>query len=88
MATYTSFCLGGKLPKNVIAIDSWDFVTSKINNNNRRDTLKYKGVPLTIICEAYNLNYGAIRRRINTYGWEIGRAITTPIRKFTKRGGV
>lgn len=57
------------------------FVTVKENNRNRRCTktvdVNGKKIPFAELCEQYNKDYDKVWNRINAYGWDIKRAITT-----------
>lgn len=72
--------------------DNCRFVTQYINNLNRRNTytVNYKGKeePLMLILDKKGLKdkYTTIRSRIKR-GWDIERAIETPIRKGNYNGG-
>lgn len=70
--------------------DNCRFVTAVVNQNNKRDTflVKYNGVekPFLILMRELNLfkYHTAIRARI-VRGWDVKKAIETPIRKGNYR---
>lgn len=61
------------------------WVTSKVNNNNRRDNRIFEidGVTHTLSewCDIYNIDLEAVRGRVNDCKWDIERALTTPLKK-------
>lgn len=40
------------------------WVTRKEQNRNRRNTLKYKGLPITQLCEEFNIKYSTLMQRV------------------------
>lgn len=62
--------------------------TYKQQNNNKRNTTKveYKNKEYTLreLSDEFNIDYEALRKRINAYKWEISKAIETPV-KTTKK---
>lgn len=74
---------GGYCPQNC----RW--VSRKEQNINKRITKKIDGVPLVTLLEKYNVSprdKGAIRSRIIDLGWDVEKAITTPISYHKIRG--
>lgn len=63
--------------------------TMKEQSRNKRNNIMipYKGEDICLkdYCKIKNLNYPTIQRRINKYGWSIGKALTTPVRKWRKK---
>ena len=62
------------------------WTTRKINHHNKRNTVYVKtsqhNEPLTMVCEKLGLSYNhrqQIRHRISTRGWDIDKALNTPI---------
>lgn len=59
--------------------DNCHFVTSKINSNNRRNTvyINLNNIirPLFEWCEILNLNYCTVYKRIYNYNWSIEKAL-------------
>lgn len=66
------------------------WVTSKINNRNRRDNYleTYNGKTQCLVewSEEFGINYHTLRWRLD-HGWSIGKAFTTPVRKYNKKKG-
>ena len=64
------------------------FVTAKVNTNNRRTTIFYKGIPLFNYCKEHNIDYWLVNGRIKR-GWGVEKAITTPIdKRFSHSKGI
>ena len=68
---------GNYCPENVRAAD----YTTQANNTNRNRLLEFEGEVRTMAewVKLKGLNYGVVQTRIQR-GWEVGRALTTPIR--------
>lgn len=71
--------------------NNWRLATRKEQNRNTRSNIMIpfegKDICLKDYCKIKNLNYNTIARRINTLGWSIKRAVTTPVNiKFRHRG--
>lgn len=64
------------------------WVTRKKNANNKGSNIRvrYRGRNRTLTqwCRKLGLPYNPIRMRIRKYGWPISKALTTPVREFTK----
>lgn len=58
------------------------FVTRKVNNRNKRDTTKvqYEGTVMALseVAEKYGLTGNFVRERMNRFGWDLQKALTTP----------
>ena len=63
------------------------WVTSKVNNNNRRDNRIFEidGVVHTMSewSDIYGISNECVRHRINQLKWDIKKALTTPIKQKT-----
>lgn len=55
----------------------------KIQSNNRRNTIKIDGIPLTQWCENHNLPYEAMYQRYAN-GWDKNKILNTPLLKKYK----
>lgn len=73
---------GGYTPENC------RFVTSKENSRNKRANvyLEYHNERETIACwaEKLGMGVGTLRARLNKLGWDVERALTTPVLKAAK----
>lgn len=67
---------GGYEPNNV------EWATNKEQSNNRRNNrlIEYKGETKTMsqLAEEYNIPYKKLWKRLNTFHWDIERALSTP----------
>ena len=65
----------------------WATNTQQTRNQSSNIIILYKNQEknLSEWCEILNLNYHTIYGRIKSYGWSKEKAISTPIRKITKR---
>lgn len=52
--------------------------------NNHLITFEGRTQCVTAWAEEFNIHKGTLRSRIYTYGWSIGKAITTPVKKIKK----
>ena len=75
--------------------DNCRWVTQKVQQNNRRNNslLEYNGVTHTTHewSEIVHISYRTLWARINVRGWNVEKALTTPVRaidtKFKKKSG-
>ena len=65
--------------------DNCRWVDAKAQNNNKRTNhiLTLDGVSHTMSewADITGISYSAIRNRINNYGWDVRRALSTPVKK-------
>lgn len=52
--------------------------------SNRIIKFNNRAQPLKKWCIELNLNFRTVQNRLNSYGWSIEKALTTPIRKINK----
>jgi hypothetical protein len=64
--------------------------SARTQGNNRRDNLRftYLGEEKTIAewSRIHGLSHRAVYNRLMLYGWDIEKALTTPVRPTRKRG--
>lgn len=60
----------------------WATRKEQARNTRRNKYLTFKGEtrPLADWAELLDLNYSAVKQRINKLGWDVERAFTTPVR--------
>ena len=68
------------------------WATRKQQSNNRRNT-KYCSIngvskPLSEWCSEYNMPLSVVGSRIRVMGWDIQKALSTPVNKFDERGEI
>lgn len=68
------------------------WATPKQQSNNRRNT-KYCSIdgvtkPLSEWCSEYNMPLSVVGSRIRVMGWDIQKALTTPVNKSDERGQI
>jgi len=65
------------------------WVTPKQNSNNRKNTphLTLRGVEKTLSewCDLLGYPHAAIYRRLHYYGWDVEKALDTPVNKWIKK---
>ncbi len=65
------------------------WVTSKINNRNKRNSrsiiVNGKTLCLIELAQEYNIPYSVLYQRIYKYGWSVKRALTTPVNAIQRR---
>jgi hypothetical protein len=64
----------------------WVNFKAQANNTSRNHHLTYKGETKNISqwAEEYGLSYGLLRDRIVVLGWDVEKALTTPVKKVKK----
>lgn len=64
------------------------FVTPKVNANNRGNSKFYvingEKKTLTEWCEYYQISYSTVYARIESWGWDVKKALTVPPKKYNK----
>lgn len=56
------------------------WVTRKQQSNNKRNNVKYMGMPLAKACEMFGINYNTVKTRKNKYGYSLEQALSMPLR--------
>ena len=60
------------------------WVEHKEQDFNKRNTIRYNGEPLKLICERLGINYNRVWKRIKRDGWDVERALYTPLRPYPR----
>ena len=60
------------------------WVERKEQDFNKRNTIRYNGEPLKLICERLGVNYNRVWKRIKRDGWSVERALYTPLRPYPR----
>jgi hypothetical protein len=60
----------------------WADIKTQANNKSNVRKYEYGGElhTMTEWSEIMNINYGALRERLNVLGWSVEKALTTPVR--------
>ena len=61
------------------------WVTRSEQDYNKRNTLLYNGEPLKRVCQRLGMNYSRVWRRIKRDGWEIEKALYTPLKPYNRK---
>jgi hypothetical protein len=76
---------------NIYSPETCEVMTSKENQNNRRDNIvvNYKGERLTLkqAADKYNVKYSVVWARYVELGWDIKESIEKPLKKFNTKPG-
>lgn len=73
--------------------DNCTWITKQEQSLNKTDSfiVDYKGKKISLVKLCYEneiKNYKQIKRRITQYGWDIEKALTTPIKQFKKNSNI
>lgn len=61
--------------------DNCRWVNQTVQNNNKRNVIKYKGLSLSQWARKLGCNSSTLRQRYFCYKWDIEKVIMTPVRK-------
>ena len=61
------------------------WATFKEQRENQRNSLWFDGLPIKQACIKHGINYHTVKYRINSMGWSVERALTTPPRPRRQR---
>lgn len=61
------------------------WVTHRQQDYNKRNTLRYKGEPLKLLCQRLGVDYGRVWKRIKRDGWSVEKALTTPVKPYKRK---
>ncbi len=57
------------------------FIEPRFQCLNKQDTIFYHGKALKLVCSKLNLPYSTVHSRIRKLGWNVERAVETPIKR-------
>lgn len=61
------------------------WVTRKEQHYNKRNTLRYNGEPLKIVCQKFGVDYGRVWKRIYRDGWSAEKALFVPVKPYKRK---